>query len=176
MSLFSPQTVVLVTASSNGLGAATARAFATSGARVVINYFSNAEKAESLVKELSELPAVDHGKSQVTPWDPEPPRCIAIRADVAVKSELISLVEQTVDIMGRLDVVVSNHGWTCMRDFYSLDENVDEEDWDRCYLMNVKSHLFLFHASKKYLDSSKGAFITTASLAGVLPSGSSVVR
>jgi NAD(P)-dependent dehydrogenase (short-subunit alcohol dehydrogenase family) len=84
-------------------------------------------------------------------------------------------VDESVAAMGRLDLVVSNQGWTRMRDFFNLDENVEESDWDKCFNMNVKSHLFLFHASKKYLLESGGAFITTASLAGVKPSGSSVV-
>jgi len=77
--------------------------------------------------------------------------------------------------MGRLDVVFSNGGWTALRDFQNLDDNVNEEDWDRCFNMNVKSHLWLMHASKKWLEESEGCFITTASLAGVRPSGSSLV-
>lgn len=49
-----------------------------------------------------------------------------------------------------------------------------EEDWDRCFLYNVKSHLWLLHAAKPYLEESEGAFVTTASVAGVKPSGSSL--
>lgn len=41
--------------------------------------------------------------------------------------------------------------------------------------MNVKSHLWLMHAARKHLDKTEGAFITTASLAGVSHSGSSLV-
>jgi len=63
---------------------------------------------------------------------------------------LTRLVKETVDVMGRLDLVVSNHGWTRIRNFFDLDENVDESDWGRCYNMNVKSHLFLFHAAKEH--------------------------
>ncbi|KAF7529439.1 hypothetical protein G7054_g9857 [Neopestalotiopsis clavispora] len=40
--------------------------------------------------------------------------------------------------------------------------------------MNVKSHLWLMHAARKHLDETEGAFITTASLAGVSHSGSSL--
>lgn len=50
-----------------------------------------------------------------------------------------------------------------------------EEDWDRCFNMNVKQHLWLMHAARKHLDETEGAFITTASLAGVNHSGSSLV-
>ncbi|KAK1988714.1 hypothetical protein LZ30DRAFT_776612 [Colletotrichum cereale] len=55
-----------------------------------------------------------------------------------------------------------------------LDGNLDEDDWDRCFNINVKSHLFLMHAARPYLAEAEGAFITTASLAGVKVSGSSL--
>lgn len=168
--LLSHHSVALVTASSAGLGAATAKALASSGVRVIVNYFSSKEKAESLLKELEQL------DSNFPAEKAQPPRYIAIKADVSRRAELIRLVEESVAAMGRLDLVVSNHGWTRIRNFYDLDENVDESDWDRCFNMNVKSHLFLFHAARKHLESTGGSFITTASLAGVKPSGSSVVR
>lgn len=41
--------------------------------------------------------------------------------------------------------------------------------------MNVKAHLWLMHAARKHLDETEGSFITTASLAGVSHSGSSLV-
>lgn len=44
----------------------------------------------------------------------------------------------------------------------------------RCFLYNVKSHLWLLHAAKDELEKSEGAFITTASVAGIKPSGSSL--
>ncbi|PMD65777.1 NAD(P)-binding protein [Hyaloscypha bicolor E] len=165
----SHHSVALVTASSAGLGAATAKALASSGVRVVVNYFSSPERADSLVKELEQL---DSKKS--TEEKAQLPRFITIKADVSQKSELIRLVDESVAAMGRLDLVVSNHGWTRIRNFSNLDENVDESDWDRCFNMNVKSHLFLFHAARKHLEKSGGSFITVASLAGVKPSGSSV--
>lgn len=166
MPFLSQDSVALVTASSAGLGAETARTLASVGVKVVINYFSSREKAESLLTELSAL----------YPHEGNPKRFIAIRADVSRREELIRLVEETVAAMGRLDVVVSNQGWTKIRDFQDLDDNVDESDWDQCFNMNVKSHLFLMHAARKHLEATGGAFITTASLAGVKPSGSSLVR
>ena len=63
--------------------------------------------------------------------------------------------------------MVSNHGWTKIRNFQDLDDNVEEEDWDRCFNMNVKSHLWLFHAVKPYLEKTDGSFISTASIAWV---------
>ena len=49
-----------------------------------------------------------------------------------------------------------------------------EEDWDKCFLYNVKAHLWLLYAARSELEKNEGAFITTASVAGVKPSGSSL--
>ncbi|KAK7216284.1 hypothetical protein V2G26_004287 [Clonostachys chloroleuca] len=76
--------------------------------------------------------------------------------------------------MGRIDVVLSNGGWTKFRNTASIDDNVFEEDWDRLFNMNVKCHLWLLQASKQYLDETEGAFITTASLSSVTGVGSSL--
>ena len=176
MPFLTPESVVLVTASSAGLGAAAARAFAAKGVNVVVNYLNSRGKADSLVQELSSLdPRPANAPPSNGSGAPASPRFLAIRADLSKKAEINRLVAETLSRMGRLDAVVSNQGWTRMRDFFNLDENVDENDWDTCFNMNVKSHLFLFHAAREHLDKALGAFVSVASLAGVKPSGSSVV-
>ncbi|KAF5527845.1 hypothetical protein COL154_000910 [Colletotrichum chrysophilum] len=155
----------LITAGSAGLGAATARLFARNGYNVVVNYANNAERAESLVRDLRAS----------SPLAADQQRFAAIKADLSRKDDLAELVRGAVAALGgRLDVLFSNGGWTRIRNLQDLDENVDEEDWDRCFNMNVKSHLFLMHAARPHLDEAEGAFITTASLAGVKVSGSSM--
>ena len=157
--------VALVTASSAGLGAAAARALASEGMRVVINYSANEQRANDLVENLSKEFSDDTGMHLF----------FAIQADLGVRADITRLVDETIAIMGRLDVVVSNGGWTRFSNFADLEDGIEEADWDRCFNMNVKSHLWLIHAAKKHLDETEGAFITTASLAGVIPIGSSLV-
>jgi NAD(P)-dependent dehydrogenase (short-subunit alcohol dehydrogenase family) len=172
--------VALVTAGSAGLGAAIARVLALElSMSVTINYNSNADRAHALVQELQTTWASRHAVEAV---QAPPPVFHAIQADICKKSEIIRLVEETTAASGgRLDAVVSNVGWTRMRNFADLEDGVDEEDWDRCFGANVKSHLWLFHAAKKWLEESNGreegaaVFVSTASIAGVKPSGSSLV-
>lgn len=164
--------VALVTAGTSGLGLAVAKLLAGQNIRVVINYANNDERAARAVQDVEATFPDGSIKQDALAG----PRCLALKADVSVRNELEQMVQQVIATMGRLDVVVSNAGWTKYRNLLDLDDNVNEDDWDRCFDMNVKSHLFLLHATKKYLQESKGSFIMTASVAGVKPSGSSIVR
>jgi NAD(P)-dependent dehydrogenase (short-subunit alcohol dehydrogenase family) len=132
----------------------------------VINYANNENRAQDLLKELHEIPRTSQANAT--------PRFAALRADVGDKPALQQLVKDTVSQFGRLDVVVSNAGWTRITNFNNLDEGMVDEDWDRCFLYNVKAHLWLLYAAKEQLEKHEGAFITTASIAGVKPSGSSL--
>ncbi|TDZ12943.1 3-oxoacyl-[acyl-carrier-protein] reductase FabG [Colletotrichum spinosum] len=155
----------LITAGSAGLGAATATLFARAGFNVAVNFASNQSRAAALCESLSSVSPLPRDQQKFHP----------VRADLADKSQLPALVADAVALLGgRLDVVFSNGGWTRVRDISDLDDNLDEEDWDRCFTMNVKSHLFLMKAAREHLEESEGAFITTASLAGVKVSGSSM--
>ncbi|KAF5562140.1 alcohol dehydrogenase [Fusarium napiforme] len=166
--------VALVTAASSGLGAAIARMLAVDlGMHVVINFNSNESRAKELVRTLQAECEKKHAGSKIS--------IQAIQADTCDKLQIKSLVDEAASrFNGHLDVVISNVGWTKMRQFSDIDDNIDEGDWDRCYVANVKSHLWLFHAAKPYLEESNQreagvpVFVSTASLAGVIPSGSSM--
>lgn len=203
--------VALVTASSAGLGAATAKVLASEGFSVVINYLASKDKADRVVSDIeilqedalemtaSMVPADITAETQVdadatTPAGPVSDsdsnslhggggdqanhgrRVLAVQADMSKREDIQHVISTTITHFGRLDVVVSNQGWTCMRDFSDLDDNMVESDWDTCFNINVKSHLYLFHAAQPYLVATRGSFVSVASLAGVVPSGSSIVR
>ena len=160
--------VALVTASSAGLGAACVKALA-SNFRVVVNYYSRPEKAAEVIKDASTITPNFQSSSNE-------PRFHSIQADVSDRDQIKRLVAETLTKMGRLDVVISNNGWTRLTNFFDLEDQVREEDWDRCFNANVKTHLWLLYAAKPHLERSEGggAFVTVASLAGVRPSGSSL--
>ncbi|KAJ0416730.1 short-chain dehydrogenase [Aspergillus carlsbadensis] len=163
--------VALITGASRGVGAAVARALAAQGdTRIVVNYHSNASAANDLVEELNKVRAtISNGASRnPDPW------FVAIQDDTSDQQQMTSLVQQTIEHMGRLDIVVSNVGWTRMTDFMNLEDADNEADWDRCFDVNVKSHFRLLRACQPHLEATEGAFIATASVAGVKPSGSSL--
>lgn len=91
----------------------------------MINYANNENRARDLLKELHDIPHISQAK--------ETPRFAALRADVGDKLALQQLVKDTVSQFGRLDVVVSNAGWTRITNFNNLDEGMIDEDWDRCF-------------------------------------------
>jgi len=159
--------VVLITGGTAGLGSAAAHRFAKQGFRVVVNYNTNDDRANNLIGELVLVGNQLISKGGV--------HYIAIKADLACRNEVYRLVQDAASVMGRIDVVFSNGGWTKFQDMTSLDDNVNEEDWDRAFNINVKSHLWLMHAAQDQLNQTEGSFIATASLAGVSQQGSSLV-
>lgn len=138
----------------------------TSNNLQVINYANNSSRAQSLLTELTSIPSTNPNPTQ--------PRFHLLQADVSSKPAVENLVHETIKTMGRLDVVVSNAGWTRITNFMDIDQGVNDDDWDKCFTMNVKTHLWLAYAAKDALAESEGAFISTASVAGVKPSGSSL--
>src|SRR4051794_23351629 len=83
---------VLITGGASGIGWATARLFAASGARVMIADI-DAEKAASRAAELG----VAHD---------------ACHADITSNIEVAAMVQRCVDRFGRLDILVNNAGRT----------------------------------------------------------------
>ena len=84
--------VAIITGSSRGIGAATARAFAEEGAGVVVNYYQSKDTAEELVKEIEEAGG----------------RAIAFEADVTEPRQAKKLVQDALFEMGQVDILVNN--------------------------------------------------------------------
>lgn len=152
--------VALITGGSAGLGACIAQKLAAQGCNVAINYSSSSERAEALVSQLSSTYNV---------------KAVKVQGDVSQNETCRNIVQETVSLLGGLDIVISNAGWTRMIAFNDL-EAIEDEDLDRCYSMNVKSHFYLFRAAKPHFDKNAegGSFIITSSSAGLKPSGSSM--
>ncbi|KAI5963508.1 uncharacterized protein KGF55_002388 [Candida pseudojiufengensis] len=152
--------VALVTGGSAGLGASISEQLAAEGVNVAINYSNNEKRASELSNRLIKLYGIES---------------IIIKADIFDIQNLHKLVEETVSKLGRIDILISNAGWTEIIPYDNLDA-MTEEIWDNTFSANVKAHYFLFKAVKPYFDSNKegGTFISSASVAGRTRSGSSI--
>lgn len=84
--------IALITGSSRGIGAATARLFAREGYAVAINYLANDAAALALADEIR-----DQGGS-----------CELFKADVSIEREILSLFDAVDHKLGVLSVLVNN--------------------------------------------------------------------
>ena len=141
---------IIVTGSGGGIGEGIARRLAAEGAKVIVNDI-NVAQGEKVVASI-----VKAGGA-----------ASFFAADVTKSADVKALVAAAVQRYGRLDVMVNNAGWT-HRNQPALE--VSEEDFDKCYAINVKSiYLATLHATPVFRSLGGGSFINIASTAGVRP-------
>lgn len=130
---------VLVTASSQGLGKATARRFSLEGAIVVINS-----------RNLAELQAT---AADINAESGNP--VFTLAGDVSDPVQVAKLVRNAADMLGGLDILVTNAGGPPPGTF----EEFDLEQWEQSTKLIVFSVVSLIKAALPYLKQSKRAAI-----------------
>ena len=88
--------VIIVTGASSGIGEATARQFAREGAKVVLA----ARRVDRLQALAQEIAALGTGAE-----------AFVVQADLSKLEDIQSLIKQTLDKYGRIDVLVNNAGF-----------------------------------------------------------------
>ncbi len=88
------QKVVLITGSSRGIGAASAKLFAREGYNVCVNYKHDQASALTVVKEVQSMGV----------------KCIAVQADVAIESDVEHLFSKIDSELGSITALVNNVG------------------------------------------------------------------
>ncbi len=147
--------VAIVTGSSSGIGAATARAFSALGASVVVNSSSSVEKGTAVAESL-------------------PGPSMYVQADISDKAQGQQLIDRTIERFGRLDILVNNAGWTTVVPHTDLDALTDEI-FDKTFQVNVYGTWWLTKAAMPWLRASDDAcVVNVTSIAGHRPSGSSI--
>ena len=146
--------VALVTGSSSGIGAATARRLSEAGAAVVVNSASSVESGQALADELGNASYV--------------------QADIADATQADTLVAQTVARHGRLDILVNNAGTTTVIPHADL-EAATPDVWRRIFGVNVIGTWQVTTAAVPHLRAhGDGCIVHVSSVAGHRPTGSSI--
>jgi 3-oxoacyl-[acyl-carrier protein] reductase len=139
----------IVTGASRGIGRAIALELAARGASVIVNYNSTPAGADEVVKAITE--AGGHAT--------------AVQADVSNEEQVDELFKKTVELYGKVDIVVNNAGVT--RD--NLIIRMKQEDFDTVIDTNLKSAWLMCKAAigammrKRY-----GRIINISSVSGVV--------
>ena len=138
--------VALITGGSKGIGFGIAEVLLNQEMNVAITsrYRDAADDAAEKLKQI--------GKGKV----------LGIAADVRESAEQESAVLKTIDIFGKLDVLVANAG---VGHFTSI-ESMSKEQWDQTIDINLTGVFNSVKAAIPELKKSKGYIITIASLAG----------
>lgn len=147
--------VALVSGGSRGIGAAVARRLARDGAHVVVGYRSDTASAEGVVAELTAAGAVAQ----------------AVAADIARPEECGRLVARTLEICGRLDILVNAAGVAT----YLPLAKADADHFHATFDANVLGALALTRAAAPVMTAPGGRIIHFSSRLAQTPlAGSSV--
>lgn len=157
--------VVIVTGAGRGLGRAHALAFASEGARVVVNDLGverdGSGTPSAAAAEVAAEIAAAGGEA------------VANGGDVADWDDARAMVSQAVEAWGRLDTLVCNAGF--LRDRMLV--NMSEPEWDAVVRVHLKGHFApARHAAAWWRDRAKagepvqGRIVNTTSGAGLMGS------
>ena len=142
--------VVLITGASGGIGSVTAEQFAETGAKVILHYNSNRDKAEDLRKRL-------FGEGH-----------IILGGNLVDSQNIDALVEQCLSTFGRIDVLVNNAGVYFEHPIDKIDFTEWQDAWSGSININLLAPANLTyrvaeemikHGGGKIINiSSRGAF------------------
>jgi len=137
----------LITGGGRGIGKETAILLSKKGLNVIICSRTQ-EEIDSAVKEIKST-----GNGQI----------IARKCDVSVSSQVNSLVNEVLEIYGRVDVLINNAGITYVKKLI----DTTEEEWDHTLDVNLKAAFLLCKAIVPHMiESNHGVIINVSSGAG----------
>jgi NADP-dependent 3-hydroxy acid dehydrogenase YdfG len=138
--------IVVITGASSGIGAALAEVLGARGAAVVL--VARREEALRAVASRSG------------------PRAYPLVADVTRRDEVGRVVDETIRLLGRIDVWVNNAG----RGIARVPSELSDEDVDEMMLINVKSALYGMQAVLPHFkERGEGHVINMSSMLGRIP-------
>jgi glucose 1-dehydrogenase len=148
----------IVTGANSGIGRAIAVALGSAGANVVVNYVTREDAA------METLDEVRHCGS----------RAIAVRANVAVESEVQQMFARAKSEFGGLDILVNNAGLQKDAPFHEMST----ADWDLVMNVNLKGQflctreavrMFLKQGVRRGISVSAGKILCISSVHDIIP-------
>ncbi|XP_063540763.1 3-oxoacyl-[acyl-carrier-protein] reductase FabG-like [Cydia strobilella] len=139
--------VAIVTGAASGMGAATVKALAREGAKVAL-----VDKDEENLKKVA-TQCEQHGNKP-----------LIIRADITKDEEVKTIVKETIDRFGQLDILINNAGAAISTSI--LDENL-MKNFDLIMNTNLRSMVYLTHLAAPYLIKTKGNVVNTSSISSL---------
>lgn len=134
----------LITGGDSGIGRAVAIAYAREGADVAIAFLDETEDARDTARLVA-----DAGR-----------RALLRPGDIADPGHCRSIVERTVDTLGRLDILVNNAAH--QQTFDSIDQ-ISVDEWQRTFAVNIHAMFYLAQAAVPHMPRG-GSIINTASI------------
>ena len=145
----------LVTGGSRGIGRACAEMLARHGARVAVNYRSNANAANDVVRTLQ-----TGGHT-----------AIAVRADVSDETQVQTMVETVEKQLGPVDLLINNAGVF----YYATHEETDLELWNRTLACNLTGVFLVTWAVKQQMiERQFGRIVNMSSISALRPRPNSI--
>lgn len=139
----------VITGSGRGIGKSIAMKLASYGANIVINDIPSSDYADATCEEIKAL-GVDS---------------IVVKGDVRKKEDVDTLISETLNKFGKIDIFVNNAGIT--RD--GLMIRMSEEDWDLVMDINLKGAFNCIKAvARPMMKQRSGAIVNIASIVGVM--------
>ena len=135
--------VGLITGGDSGIGRAVAILYAKEGADVAIVYLNEHEDARETQRQVEE----------------EGRRCVLIAGDIGSESFCQQAVQQTVDELGRLDILVNN---AAEQHPQKSIEAISAEQLERTFRTNIFSMFYLTKAALKHLKQGSAIINTTS--------------
>lgn len=124
--------IALITGGDSGIGRAVALAFAEEGANVAIAYLDEYEDAEKTLRLIEEKGA----------------KGILIPGDVSDRKHCFYVVQQTIRVFGKLDIVVNNAAQQYPQDVL---EDITEEQLLKTFSTNIFSYFYITQAALPHL-------------------------
>lgn len=137
--------VAIVTGASSGIGKATAKIFASQGAKLAL-----VGRKQAALDEVLKSITAQGGEG------------IAIAADVTVEKDCERIVHDSVAKFGKLDILVNAAGMIAN----GTIENTTLQQWDDMFKINVRSVFYLMHLGTPHLIKTKGNIVSVSSVNG----------